>query len=203
MRYSFFTQDLSQYLYLQSIAVSGCTSGFMQLDILKKRAGKISSGNVVSENFIYHGLRVIPGLNFTCAGSIGAVLVGVDVRRYMAGVRTDWPQVHAWRLQNSGTTYNRLVHIVRDITLSVGEFSPDGVLRYNLTNPVQFQPGDVMGVYQPANSNSVVRMYFDQDPSAPYAEFDNASEALDTHSILLSETTQIHNQHLLIVPLTS
>ena len=33
----------------------------------------------------------------------------------------------------------------------------------------------MLGVYQTPSNESVVRMYFDNDPSAPYAEFTNAT----------------------------
>ena len=130
----------------------------MQLNLLKKRAEKISSGNSVSGNFIYHGLRVTPGLNFTCSGSITGVMVGADIRTE-AGSLNDYPQVDVWRIGDSVTTY-RVDNNQIDIAPYQGDYSPDGVLQYNLTTPIAFQSGDVLGVYQPPSDNSIVRMYF-------------------------------------------
>ena len=142
----------------------------MHLDLLKERAEKITNDNEVSDNFVYHGLRVWPGQNFTCSGSITGVMVGVDIRT-AGGGRDDYPQLSVWRIDGIGIVRITMV----DIAPSLGDFSPDGVLQYNLTTPVSFQNGDLVGVFQPPSNESIVRMYFDNDPSAPYAEFYNGS----------------------------
>ena len=55
----------------------------------------------------------------------------------------------------------------QEIRLAAGDFSPDGVLQYNLTTPLPFQNGDVLGVWQPASSSSVVRLYHDGQTGGP------------------------------------
>ena len=173
----------------------------MQLELLKERAEKISNGNAVSDNFIYHGLRVIPGLNFTCNGTIISAMVGVDVRTGSDG-RVDYPQVDVWRADNSNDFFRIAPAVPRDVALNPGDFSPDGVLQYNLTNPASFQSGDFLGIYQPPSSDSIVRMYFDHDSSAPYAEFNNASNGFFGQVLHSGVSPELHNQHVLITVTT-
>ena len=57
-----------------------------------------------------------------------------------------------------------------EIRLDAGYFSPSGVLEYHLKNSFTFQAGDIFGVYQPDESSSVVRIYYnDNDNTAPVA----------------------------------
>ena len=42
------------------------------------------------------------------------------------------------------------------------------MLQYNLTTPISYQSGDVLGVYQPDQSDSVVRVYYDSNASNTY-----------------------------------
>ena len=169
----------------------------MQLDLLKERARKITNDNEVSDNFVYHGLRVWPGLNFTCDGNVTGVMVGVDVRAAGGGL-DDYPQVDVWRRVGSVTLSRRDASRLVDIAPSIGDFSPDGVLEYNLTIPISFETGDYLGVYQPPNSQSIVRMYFDQENGAPYAEFDNASNGIFGNLLHTGEAPDILNQLVLI-----
>ena len=98
---------------------------------------------------------IFPGVNFTgCNGSITAWTIGV---RWITGDGHDhFPYLQTWR--NTGTdTYE----IVNCIELSVpGERSAG---RYMFTDtvdpPLQFQDGDILGVFQPRGANSRVRIH--------------------------------------------
>ena len=101
-------------------------------------------------------------MNFTCNGNITGLLLGVDIRTVLAeSNRTEYPEVQMWRgIQqgNFGLIYRR--GSTSEIALtSSGSNSPDGVLQYNLTTPLSFQSGDRLGVYQPPDNNSVVRLF--------------------------------------------
>ena len=193
------------YVILCTVAVSGCTSGFMQLDLLKKRAEKITSGNVVSGNKLDHELRVVPGLNFTCNGSITSLLLGVDVRT-VDGNRVEYPEVQIWRGEQR-TIFGFVTFVYArqsrtNITLTAGNSSPDGVLQYNLTTPIPFQSGDILGVYQPPESDSVVRLFYVNDSSAPVANFRDNSNAEFFNAISPNIGSTISNHHVLILPIT-
>ena len=187
------------HLYLCIVAVAGCTSGFMQLDLLQKRAEKISSGNTVSGNKLDHELRVVPELKFTCSGNIASLLFGGDVRTSVDN-RVEYPEVQIWRRRSArfiGVHYTK--EYSHTIELSSGNFSSDGLLRYNLTTPIPFENEDVFGVYHPLQNDSIVRLFYVDDPNAPVSEFANN---LNIDTIIPLITPDLSNHHMLIYPVT-
>ena len=66
-----------------------CTSGFISLDRMHAVLGNYDSGNVVD----YGGMAqaVIPGINFTCSGSIKSWIFGADWRK-----NTDFVELQIW-----------------------------------------------------------------------------------------------------------
>ena len=137
----------------------------MQLDLLARRAEKLTSYNHVSTNHLDGEFRLMPDLNFTCAGTITDLLLGADVRT-ADSTRNQYPEVQLWRTTN-GMEYNKTVS--SNISLFPGTFSADGVLRYTLLHPLPFQSGDVLGVYQPPDAMSVARLFYANDTGAPVA----------------------------------
>ena len=144
------------------LAIGGCDSGFMELEVVRKRAEKIPNGSP-SSNSLDDEFRLTPDWNFTCNGSITSVLLGADIQEGMSL----HPQVQIWRrISSIINEFNKVDS--REITLDVGNFTPCGLFRYRLTPPVQFQSGDVLGVFQPSQEDSLVRLYYNSnDDSAP------------------------------------
>ena len=175
----------------------------MELDLVKKRAEKITSGNVVSGNKLDHELRVVPGLNFNCSGTVTSLMVGADIRA-IGGNRVEYPEIQIWRGAQRfliGFVYERQSRT--NIALTEGNSSPNGVLQYNLTTPISFQSGDILGVYQPPENDSVVRLFYIDDPGAPVANFRNNSNVLALNFISPSlKPATISNHHILILPIT-
>ena len=143
-------------------AAANCSSGFMDLQLLKERARKISN-NGGSQNYLDGKFRLVPGMSFTCNGTITRLLLGVDIRSDADG-RSKYPVVQVWR-PGSGDRYTRVA--MQQIQLATGDFSPDGVFQYNLTTPIDFLNGDVLGVYQPSEGESIVRLYRHSQSNAP------------------------------------
>ena len=167
----------------------------MQLDLLKKRAEKISSGNTVSGNKLDHELRVVLGLKFNCSGNITSLLLGGDVRTSV-GNRVEYPEVQIWR-RSFIIFFTK--QYSQTIELSSGNFSSDGLLRYNLTTPIPFENGNVFGVYHPLQNDSIVRLFYVNEPNAPVSEFINNSN-IDT--IIPGITPDLSSHHMLIYPVT-
>ena len=65
--------DVCAFIY--TTVVSSCTSGFMHIDLLRRRAEKIPFGDR-SDNFLDGEFRLIPDVNFTCSGTITSLLIG-------------------------------------------------------------------------------------------------------------------------------
>ena len=144
---------------------SSCASGFMNLDVLRKRAEKIPFG-LTSFDVLSNEFRLIPDMTFTCNGTITSLLLGVDIRTVTSS-RNMYPKVQIWRRNHLNSSYTRQES--QEIRLNAGNFSPNGVLEYNLTFPMQFKSGDMLGIYQPHDFDSVVRLYYNENDSAPDA----------------------------------
>ena len=131
----------------------------MDMDVLVKRAERITNNNVQSSD-LDKELRVVPDWTFSCSGNITSLLLGVDIRT--GG--TEYPEVQTWK--RNGNQFTRVDS--RTIMLSPGNFSASGVFQYHLTTPLPVVAGDMIGVYQPLKDRSVVRIYYmTNDPDAP------------------------------------
>ena len=188
-------------LILLSDVAGGCANGFIQLDMLRTVAQKIPDGKV-STNRLINELRLIPDWNFTCNGSITSFLLGADIRT-TTGIRKQYPEVQIWRKTNSSSPIREYVKVwSKEIMLDAGYFSPSGVLQYHLNDPFNFQAGDIFGVYQPREFNSVVRIYYnDNDNTAPVA-YNRTGAATGSSYNIDSDFSMTLQQLLLISPVT-
>ena len=170
----------------------------MELNLLKRRAEKISSGSTSAENGLDDEFRLLPNETFSCNGSMtGLLLVGAI--RTVSSLRTQYPKIQIWR-NNGGNNYTR--QNSQEIVLTEGNFSSDGVLQYNLTTPLPYQSGDVLGVYQPPEDNSVVRLYYDHSQQARTTY--QISGNFTSSSINLTDlASTVMNKEILISPISS
>ena len=166
----------------------------MDLNLLKRRAEKIPNAGV-SSNFLNLDFRIVTGMSFNCSGSLTGLLLGVDVRP--GGGRDQYPEVQIWRRAGTISNYNR--RGTQDITLAAGDFSPDGVLQYNLNPALSFQSGDVLGVWQPSTGSSVVRLFHDGQNGGPLSYETNFNPS----SINAVSGTDIRRSTLLIHAITA
>ena len=180
-------------------AVHGCTSGFMELELLKRRAEKIPGGDEDTGHGLNDEFRLIPYESFSCSGKLTSLLLVGIVRKNM-GNRNQYPEIQIWRkTDHDNNTYTYSRQDSQEIRLNLGDFSSDGVLQYNLTTPISFQSGDVLGVYQPDQSDSVVRVYYDSNTSTTYRLFENNPITLPN---LFSSLTFHFNERILLSPIS-
>ena len=160
--------------------------------MLRTRAVKIPDGERSDEG-LEEEFRLIADVSFTCSGTITSFKLGGTIRG--GGMRNQFPEIQLWRPNTGVTLYTQQAR--EEITLAEGDFSPDGVLQYNLTTPIQFQNGDVLGVYQPAESMSVVRIYYNSEVSTTYQ-----LSSYPTGSISFESLSSVNDQKILISPIT-
>ena len=123
--------------------------------------------------------RLLPNESFSCSGTMtGLLLVGTLGTN---GKRNQYPEIQIWR-NTDGNTYTRQAN--QEIRLAAGDFSPDGVFQYNLTTPILFQSGDVLGVYQPSTKSSVVRVYYSQENQITFRVTNNPTSPITTPNLL-------------------
>ena len=162
----------------------------MELDLLMKRAEKISNGGI-NDDSLDDKFRLLDE-SFSCSGTMTGILF-VGLYR-TGGDREDYPEIQLWR-NTGGNAYNKQAN--EEIRLTAGVFSPDGVLQYNLTTPMSFQSGDKLGVYQPAKDDSIVRVYYRSATATTYELGNNAPSTINLGD--LSEKT---DELILISPVT-
>ena len=104
--------------------------------------------------------RYFPDIGFTCNGNITHIIIGAEDQN-----GTESPQIRFWRKSN-GTLYKQTgtnYSLVHDYTYDP---STTNLRWYNLSQPIQVQNGDVLGIFQPGMMDSDSRLYF-QDISGP------------------------------------
>ena len=147
-----------------------CTSGFIDRDVLERRASKIDSDATgVSSTIVSRGqFLVMPGWNFSCSGTITSLVVGVEVRDLNGNVaRIDlWrPRYNSLRVINS---YEWVPDAQTYLNFRPGDFTPDGVYEFHIAGSgIQYRSGDIFGVYQSSTLDSPVRIFYTNQLAAP------------------------------------
>ena len=168
----------------------------MQLDILRKNAELVINDRELIDSLDTE-FRLFPSKNFTCSGSITGVLLGADIR-WTSDMKSSYPEIQIWRNDMATDQFTRQAS--QEIRLNPGDFSPDGVLQYNLTTPISFQSGDVLGVYQPQSEESAVSLYYTRKNTAPDSyQLPTDNSAL---TIALQQTIRKTNELLLLSLIT-
>ena len=146
--------------------------------MLRRRAEKIPGGGTSNQG-LDGEFRLLPNESFSCSGTMtGLLLVGT---LGTSGKRNQYPEIQIWR-NTDGNTYTRQAN--QEIRLAEGDFSPDGVFQYNLTTLISFQSGDVLGVYQPSTTSSVVRVYYSQENQITFRVTNNPTSPIATPNLL-------------------
>ena len=100
---------------------------------------------------------MIPGINFACNGSITGWTIGASWRT--GGSRDSYPYLLIWR-STGGDSYTleaRTELFVSNNGRDNGNYFFTGTA----DPPVQFQVGDVLGIFQPPEDRSLVRLFFE------------------------------------------
>ena len=192
LKVSLLEHDMLLQLYkitINAVVVNGCTTGFMKLDLLRKRAEKIPDGGTNTNDGLNGEFRLLLDRSFSCSGTMtGLLLVGAIKQG------TQYPEIQLWRTTGPNR-YRR--ELRQDIILTEGDFSPDGVLQYNLTTPIPFLSGDLLGVHQPSDIDSAFRLYYSQESELTYQQINQNPSAVDIRSL-----TAINNQLILVSPVS-
>ena len=180
-----------------------CTSGFINSDLLRARATKIGSNQGVSPNSLTADQSlVIPGMWFSCGGSITSLLLGVDIRDGVS--LQDNLVFDLWRPTSVFTSHIRILSSRRIILLKAGDFSSDGMIEYHLPDAISFQHNDVIGIFHLTSAGeSRVHLYSANTTSttAPLGfEVNKANYQSDRIGMT---GHQPYNRHLLLRPVIS
>ena len=105
--------------------------------------------------------RIFPDMYFSCSGILTKWIIGGEPRN----TNNPLPELQLWRTVD-GTNYLKinfsLISTVPNIT------SDANVYEYALDPPLEFQEGDIFGLFKPTESNSVLNIFLQRN-SGPYA----------------------------------
>ena len=133
---------------------------------------------------------LFPDINFTCNGSITKWIVGGHDTTNNPPKLTE---LQIWR-NTEGTSYSK-----------INCFSPlshstlnGNVAEYNLSAPLEFKEGDILGLYQPQRQKSALILYFQEyDGPANYEEGPNPRS-----SVSLSGSPESYHYPLVTVEIS-
>ena len=111
---------------------------------------------------------LFPDITFTCNGFITKWIVGGTTDNS----ESIQPELQIWR-NTGGTSYTKTNFSLLPFSALV-----NNVAEYTLTTPLEFQEGDILGLYQPRRQNSTLVVYF-QEHNGP-AGYEEGSSSLST-----------------------
>ena len=103
--------------------------------------------------------RIFPDINFTCSGNLTKWIVGGTVGNKIGG------EVQIWRRNNgSENDYTKVGYSILNAT----DPDNDNVYEYIPDPPLEFQEGDILGVYQQRGEGRMRVFYQDTTGPANY-----------------------------------
>ena len=132
-----------------------CACGFMSLERIK-----ILLGNQISTSKKTYDEKqlIMPDIQFSCSGKVVKWIMGA---KWNHGQH--YPELQIWR-PSGGAIYKR----VNSTTISAAMEMTDDVYEFIPDSPIPFQPGDILGVFQPSKDNSRLRLNYDDKGSSVY-----------------------------------
>ena len=124
--------------------MSQCTSGFISEEEL--RTVLIGQRN--------RAQGIIPSLRFDCDGAITKWIVGAFWRN--AANATSFPDLQIWRNSSENGVYMK----VGNTTLFATRSNSSRLYEFPVEPSLPFQRGDILGIFQPSNSLSRLRIYY-------------------------------------------
>ena len=158
-----------------------CISGFISSDEIKIQAREITrvSGYNNDERFF-------PDIGFTCNGNITHIIIGAE-----NDDGTLLPQIRFWRLSDGGE-YEQTGPSYSLVYNDANDPSTTNLKWYNLSQPIQVQNGDVLGIDQPMEMGmrmmmveSDLTLYY-QENSGPPNYDSNGNRIDENHYPLVS-----------------
>jgi len=116
--------------------------------------------------------RIIPGINFTCTGTLIKWIIGAQITQTQA---TNNLQLQIWRRQGSSNTYNRTTF--SNIT-GLNATDDLNVYEYIPNPPLEFQAHDILGLYQPRRNETQVVVYYQRRGGPQTFHLSNQSSPL-------------------------
>ena len=155
-------RDIYTLIYILDGSQSvNCTSGFMsqeRMDVLLNDHTGVGRTAVLPNEFAQ---GIFPGMNFTCSGNIQSLIFGA---KWTGGSNQSFPELQIWSLREPESYIK-----VRNALINVPRENTSQLYWYNLTSPLAFKAGDILGYYQPDISTCQLALYFDHQAEGGYS----------------------------------
>ena len=178
----------------------------MDYELLQHKAEQLQTCNndcngPLNNNKMGSGMWIMPSYYFSCSGNITSLLLGGDLRLD----EDDHPTISLWSRQQGGSTiYNKVASSDRTLSLDPYNFSTSGPLLYHLSEPLQFESGQVLGLRHYDDSGILRLYYIDNSDQSMIYKFKN--NFINSNTIDTSQRTNVNNvehKEVLIYPKTS
>ena len=122
--------------------------------------------------------RLFPDIRFTCNGFITKWIVGATTGGDFTSTGS-LPELQVWQSAggNNFTKRNFSIFPVTDQPFA-------NVYEYTLTSPLEFQEGDILGVYQPRQRDSQLVVYYQDDDGPDNYRQNGLDTALSTFTLM-------------------
>ena len=135
-----------------------CVSSSINATVIKENALLIYEVRETGENRQY----IYPEMKFSCNGSVIKWIYGaVDQNKNQTRAVGNLPELQIWH-QTGPNSYNKQGSSLVTANISIST----NVYEYYPVTPLEFQEGDIFGVYIPDNDNSQLWLY-EQRESGP------------------------------------
>ena len=132
--------------------------GFLNEEAVRMAADVYATNDTYSIRTHERQQRIIPGIKFTCTGTLTKWIIGAQ-RTVTEATNPRHPQLQIWRLrQRSTNTYYRTNHF-SDIT-ELNTTDDLNVYEYIPNPPLEFRANDFLGLYQPRIRDTQVEVYY-------------------------------------------
>ena len=132
-----------------------CLNGFLSETELRQQTLKVNINGVVSRP---RQQRLFPDIQFTCNGSITKWIVGAQTRT--VGQTDELPTLQIWRRVRGTNFYTQVGYSRLDTSKN---YNSSVVVEYIPNPPLEFQEGDILGVYQPNPDLSKLVFYYQRN----------------------------------------
>ena len=169
-----------------SINAANCISGFMSLDRIHAVLDNFDDS---AQTFGVNGQVIIPGINFTCSGSILSWVFGAQWQ--WQGNTDSFTELQIWRPGSVDGSYTK----VASTTIMV-QRNRTRLYEYRLSSPLAFQAGDVLGYYQ---DEGQLRFLFEEVNSGHPMHYYRARDHSRSQVTLNVDNSLFEDQYRLLI----
>ena len=135
-----------------------CSNGFVTLERMRGKLTALNGGRITLSSA---QSAVFPNITFTYKSNVSKWIIGGPT----INNADRSSELQVWRLRPITSAEYQRVYTSGELEV-VNATIADQVFEYPMDPPLTVQPGDVLGIYQPASSSSKLRIYYERDAGA-------------------------------------